>query len=72
MQKCTIEKNDFVRIFFSSKQVFKYGLVHKVSSPHTVEVKLLVRRNMDGGGTVGIQTFDSKNLTILHVPKNDA
>ena len=68
INKCNLTKDDFVGIYFPSKRGFKYGIVSKIPTGHTVDVKLLVRRNKDGSGKVGVQTFDVKNLTLLHRP----
>ena len=68
MDKCSLTKNDFMGIYFPSKRGFKYGIINKTPTGHIVDVKILIRRNKDGSGRIGVQLFDVKNVTLLKRP----
>ena len=63
-----LQENDFVSIYFPSKLSYKYGILKATPKGHLAEVKILVRRNKDGSGVCGNQTFDCKNISLLFRP----
>jgi hypothetical protein len=66
MSMSGLKHNDFVCVYFPSKQAHKYGILKETPTGH--KVKILIRRNRDGSGISGDQTFDCKNFSLLFRP----
>ena len=68
MKMSGLKQNDFVSVYFPSKQAHKYGILKETPTGHLAKVKILVRRNRDGSGVSGDQTFDCNNVSLLFRP----
>ena len=49
-------------------EYFKYGIVKAKLSDHRYKIKMLVKRNKNGSGSVGEQIVAIQNLGLLHRP----
>ena len=65
-KKSDLAVNDFVMITGAGRP--KYGIVENFVSKHRVNCRMLIKRNKDGGGTVGNQVQNLGNLVHLHTP----
>ena len=64
-----LESNDFVIIHYPSRPgYFKYGIVQAKLSDRRYKIKMLVKRNKSGSGSVGEQIVPIQNLGLLHRP----
>ena len=65
-KKSDLAVGDFVMITGAGRP--KYGIVESFVSKHRVSVRMLIKRNKDGGGTIGNQVQNLGNLVHLHTP----
>ena len=65
-KKSDLAIGDFVMITGAGRP--KYGLVQSFVSKHRVSVRMLIKRNKEGDGTIGNQVQNLRNLVHLPTP----
>ena len=65
-KKSDLAVGDFVMITGAGSP--KYGIVESFESKHRVSVRMLIKRNKEGDGTIGNQICNLGNLVHLHTP----
>ena len=65
-KKSDLPVGDFVMITGAGR--LKYSIVESFVSKHRVSVRMLIKRNKDGNGTIGNQVQNLGNLVHLHTP----